>query len=119
MTDPAPSNPKKRLPYGLIGSIVLNGLLIGLVIGVTAAGPKRSAPPSGAGATPEQRLAQGVFRLSPGPERRALRRDLRQAWASTRVDREAIDQARQDLAAALIAEPFDPAAIDDAFGSSP
>ncbi|MEO0982947.1 MAG: periplasmic heavy metal sensor [Pseudomonadota bacterium] len=108
---------KTRAPIGLIISIAINGLLIGLVIGMVLAGPRtRAAPPQeGRPNPPEQQIAEGVVRAAPFGMRRELRQSLRRAWIDARPDREALDQIRLDLAAALAAEPFDRAAVDEAF----
>ncbi len=111
-----PAPPRRRLPVWLIGSIILNGLLAGLVLGMAAAGPRGGAggPPPQARA-PEELLAQGIIRAAPPRERRAIRRDLRDAWVGTRSERDALAEARRELVLAMVSDPENQSVVDAAF----
>jgi len=119
MTDPllpplpeAPAAPAARLSRGLrwllIGSLMLNLLVVGVGVGAALRF-------GGDGMMPPAARSLGFGPWSGGLERsdfRALRKayegrgqDLRSLWREERADRAA-------LVAALKAEPFDPAALD-------
>jgi len=103
----------KRAPYGLIASIAINGLLIGLVAGMwisggNSAADQRRGPPG-------DRLTQGVIERAAPDERRIVGRALGAAWRGAEAERKAEREAREAVMAAVSAEPYDEAAVEAAF----
>ena len=111
----APAN--TNLFWGLAVSIGLNLLLAGIMFGMALRpGPSDPQDP-GARGQPEQIVARTLLDGTPPSERRAVRRQLGVAWQDTAPLRRALDAARQDLSAALRAEPYDPDRTAEAFAN--
>lgn len=103
---------KSRFPYYLIASLVVNGLLIGLLAG--GALGKRNQPPPSANAG-EFQIARGINQVASPEDRRAVRQALREAFRNTRDERRALRSAREALKQAMLADPYDQAAVQAAF----
>lgn len=101
---------KPRLPIILMISLVLNGLLIGLLIGGGLS--KRSHTPPQMGA--ERALARGLERAAPEAQQTEIRQALRRAFAASRTERQILRRARQDLRRAVVADPYNGDAVDAA-----
>lgn len=101
-------------PYILIVSVILNALLIGVLIGggVAKRGGKPAGPPASASAF---EMVRSFDQALPQEDRRIVRQTFRRAYSESRAEREAIQQARQVLRAALIADPYDSQAVQNAF----
>lgn len=101
--------PSKK-PMGLIISIALNGLLIGLLAGVMlAGGPKQRGgqPGPSAGDEGDRGLARAIIGAAPENERRELRKLMGKAWESSRPDRQIIRDAQSAISNAVGADEFD------------
>ena len=105
------TEPRKNLPYWLIASLVLNGLLLGL-IGGQLLGQKRHGPPAGSA---DRHLAQNMTRIVDPAERAQLRAAFRGAYESTRAEREEVRRLRGELAGLIAAESYDEAQVREAF----
>jgi len=101
---------KPRLPIILMISLVLNGLLIGLLVGGGLSKQGQTSPQVGA----ERALVRGLERAAPEPERAEIRQAMRQAFAASRAERRLVRRARQDLRRAVVADPYDVEAVDAA-----
>lgn len=95
----------------LVVSLVLNGLLGGLLIG---GGLKQDNPPPSPDRV-ERALVRGLERSVPQEDRGAVRNALRQAYGATRTERRALRRARRDLRLALAADPYDAETVARAF----
>lgn len=107
------SNQKpSRLPHWLVGSLVVNALLVGLLIGGGLANRKhpQTRHPGG-----EYGLARGIEQAIPETERRAVRRAFRQASRGSRQQRLSMMLARGELSEILAREPYDREAVLEAF----
>lgn len=102
--------PARRFPYILVASLVVNGLLIGLLIG---SGLRQSTPPPPDRG--ERALVRGLERSVSEDQRAAVRQAFRQAYAATRSERRKLRDARRDLRQALAATPYDAEAVKAAF----
>jgi uncharacterized membrane protein len=87
--------------WALVASLGLNLIFVGLITGALAKGPPPMVVPW---------IGQYV-RALPEASRRELGRSLRESRPDWSGMREAWQGRRQALAAALTAEPFDPAAV--------
>jgi uncharacterized membrane protein len=99
-----PEAPSRRrwLSWALVASLGLNLALVGLLAGVALhGGPRRLTPPG----------LWHYARALPEAHREALGRELRARRAQWIGAREALRQNRRAMAAALTAQPFDPAAV--------
>lgn len=105
------TEPKKNSPIWLIASLVLNGLLLGL-IGGHLLGQTRQGPPSGAA---DRHLAQSMTRIVDPAERAQLRAAFKEAYESTRAEREEVRRMRGELAKLIAAESYDEADVREAF----
>lgn len=106
--DPTAAAPR-RWPWmriAFFASLGLNLVVIGLVAGLAIKGPP-GPPPGGPGMEPGLR---GYGDAMPEPFRRDLGKALRASRDDWSAPRDRIRQMRADLAAALTAEPYDPAA---------
>jgi len=96
----APAEPRRRwLRWALIGSLALNLLLVGLIAGAILRGP----PDRISGGPGLWRYAHAL----PDPYRRDLIRSVRRsrdAWSGPRTE---LRGKREELAAALRADPFE------------
>ncbi|MFO1106493.1 MAG: periplasmic heavy metal sensor [Amaricoccus sp.] len=102
MVEPRTS-PQTRMKWALIGSLGLNLALAGLILGAIVKGPPPPPPPPG-----------GLWfygRSLPEPYRGDLGRALRDNRGDWAGPREALGDQRAAFAAALTAEPYDPAAL--------
>ena len=109
-----------RTPWGLVLSVALNGLLIGLLAGVMRSGGphKRGGPPGGPEAGPaggDRGLARAIIQSAPADARPELRRAMSDAWASSADDRARVRSAQKTISDAVAAETFDQDAVLAAF----
>ncbi|WP_300379374.1 periplasmic heavy metal sensor [Henriciella sp.] len=97
----------------LVISLIANALLLGLVLGKAIGKPDKPKGPRGGGE--EFHIARAMDDVVP----EAARKDMQQAFRQTfRDSREAWDNkraAREALTEAIVADPFDPEAVDAAF----
>jgi len=104
---------------GLILSVALNGLLIGLLAAALLwGGPKhRSGPPPGGqgGPNAEAGMGRAVLSAAPQEDRAKLRRMMREAWRATRADRETIRETRTRIAEIAASGKFDEASLNAEF----
>jgi uncharacterized membrane protein len=105
MTEPTPEAPRhRRWPtILLVASLGLNLAFVGLAAGFVLRGP----PPPG---------EVGLWRYGaalPEPHRGALAAALRESRGEWMAPRRALRAQRAALAAALVAEPYNPAAVAD------
>lgn len=103
---------KRRLPAFLIGSVILNSLLIGLLIGGGLRGQGSTPPPPDRG---ESALVRSLERSLPEDERANVRDAMREAYRATRNERRTLRQARRALREALAADPYDKVIVEKAF----
>jgi uncharacterized membrane protein len=94
--------PRRWTTWALVASLALNLALLGLIGGALLKGP----PPPMPGIT-----LWHYARALPDPYRRDLGRALRETRRDWIGPREALRQQRAALAAALTAEPFEPAQV--------
>jgi len=99
--DPAPRR-TRLLKIALVVSLALNLAVAGLIAGAALKG--RPDPGGRDGLWPYSRAL-------PEPYRGDLMRSLRERRGDWIADREALGSTRAELAAALVAEPFDAAAV--------
>ena len=104
---------QSKLSFWLVGSLLVNALLVGVLIGGglhqrSAGGP----PPAASG---EMALVREMDSSLSGEDRRIVRRAMRTAFAETREQRTELRNARQNLVAVLAQEPYDSAAVRDGF----
>jgi uncharacterized membrane protein len=102
MADPA-SPGRPRLKWALLASLGLNLVFVGLLAGAVFRGP----PP------PPMPGLWHYARALPEPYRRDLGRALRESRPDWAGPREALRAQQEAMAAALTAEPFDPAAVGE------
>lgn len=97
----------------LVISLIANALLLGLVLGKAIGKPDKHKGPRGGGE--EFHIARAMDDVVP----EAARDEMQQAFRQTfRNSREAWDNkraAREALTEAIVADPFDPEAVDAAF----
>lgn len=109
-----------RPPYGLIFSIVLNGLLIGLLAGVfLSSGGKKKAEPDAAvrlGGI-DRGVGRAIIMAAPAEDREAIRTRMRKGWERAAADRAIVREAQTVIAREVGSANFDKAAIDDAFAN--
>ncbi|MEL6472867.1 MAG: periplasmic heavy metal sensor [Pseudomonadota bacterium] len=105
-----------KMPLWLIGSVLINVLLVGLILGHLLAGGQKQMP-SHAHAPPEARIAESIMRSTAPEDRRAARRAFGEVLRANRGVREERDAARRELAALIVAEPYDQAAVEAAFAT--
>lgn len=101
-----PRQPRPWIKWALIGSLGLNLAIFGLAAGAWVKGPPHMAMP-----------AAGLWhyaRSLPEPYRRDIGRAVRDSRRDWMPPRAALRAQRAELAAALTAEPFEPAAVADA-----
>lgn len=103
---------KSGRPFLLIGSLILNGLLVGLLIGggLRGQGNIPAAPDRG-----ERAMVRGLERSVDDSERAVVRDALRQAFRATRSERQTLSQARRALREAIVADPYDATSVERAF----
>ena len=102
-------------PWGLVISLAINGLLIGLLAGVMLSGGPgyRGGPPGGppgsemvgAGGV-DRGLGRAILQAAPSEDRLRIRRIMRDAWPATEADRKLIREAQQAIAKGIAADPF-------------
>lgn len=100
MAHPIPPG-RPRLKWALVASLGLNLIFVGLLAGAVFRGPP---PPPIPG-------LWHYARALPDPYRRDLSRALRDSRRDWIGPRDALRAQQQAMAAALTAEPFDPAAV--------
>lgn len=115
MSDETPA----KASNGLIISVALNGLLIGLLAAALLwGGPKhRGGPPAGGqgGPSGEAGMGRAVISAAPQEDRARLRRMMRQAWTASRTDREIIRETRARIAEITASGEFDEASLNAEF----
>lgn len=99
------------LPIILIISLVLNGLLVGLLIGGGLRQDQPPPPPDRG----ERALVRGLERSVAEEDRSAVRGALREAFRKTRGERQKLQEARRELRIALAADPYDASDVAKAF----
>ncbi|MEE9381316.1 MAG: periplasmic heavy metal sensor [Hyphomonadaceae bacterium] len=100
---------KRGTAVWLIGSFILNALLIGLMIGMFLASPKGRGgqpPPQGGLQVSEEQLARSVVQAAPPAERRAVRQRMVQAWRGAEAERETLATTGRAVVQAMQAEPY-------------
>lgn len=102
----------RTLLIGLVLSIGLNLLLIGGIVGnalrPTPPPPPTPGPSAGpGGGGPERLIARALIAETPEADRRAVRQELRQSWRDTASLRRKVDQARNEVVAAMVSDPYD------------
>ncbi len=114
----------RKTPYGLIVSIALNGLLVGLLAGVLlAGGPRGKGGPSGHGPGPggpggmERSMARAILQSAPQADRAKIRRTLGDAWKSTESDRRVIRDSQRIIAEQVRSDTFDSDDVAAAFAA--
>ena len=95
----------KTVKLAFLGSLVLNVLLLGVILGQVPRGLE-SMPP-----TRQQRMDDSLKKL-PEPTQARLREKFSQIRAAGDPLRQQIDQARAETLRLLSADPFDEAAYD-------
>ena len=111
------AEPKSGPAIWLIGSFVLNALLIGLMLGMFLAAPKGRPKPSPNIQISEEALARSIVAAAPQQDRRHVRRTLVRAWQSASEERQKLAEASQEVGLAIRADPYDPAALETALGN--
>ena len=108
--------PMSRSTVFLIISLIANALLVGFVLG-GGLGAKQGGERADRGPNvgQEMGLARSIERSLPKAEREEVRQAFRKAFSETRPQRRAIVRARRELVRLIRSEPYDQAAIDDAF----
>ena len=115
------SETPRKTPYGLIVSVALNGLLVGLLAGVLLSGgphkrggPNGPGPAGGVGAV-EHGMARAILQSAPRADRAQIRRTMGDAWRGTAAERQKIRDAQRTIAQAIDAETFNRDAVMAAF----
>ena len=103
--------PSRRFSIILTLSLVVNGLLVGLLIGGGLRQERTPPPPDGG----ERALVRALESSVKEADRSSVRNALRIAYASTRAERLQLRQARRDLRLALAADPYNVDAVVEAF----
>lgn len=104
--------PRPSLPVLLIVSLMANMLLVGLIAGSALARRDAPDPPS---AHAQIRLPEGMQQSASPEDRRAVRRAFTRAWMAARPLRAEQRAARRAVGEAILAEPYDAAALETAF----
>lgn len=102
---PDPRRPRRWRSWLLVASLGLNLAVLGVVAGAILRGPPDRAMTGPA--------LSHYARALPDPFRDELRRALRESRADWAPTRDALRDQRQALAAALEADPYDPARVTD------
>lgn len=117
MADPASKSASFPSWLGWV-SLLGNLLLVGVIAGHLLAGglrpPEHRPPPQSRAPDADRALAEAIVSAVPEGERRAVRRELMQAWRAAGSEREALNAARRAVSAALVSEPFDRRAVEEA-----
>ena len=95
----------KTVKLAILGSLVLNVLLLGVILGQVPRGLEGTPP------TRQQRMEDSLKKL-PEPTQARLREKFSQIRAAGDPLRQQIDQARAETLRLLSADPFDEAAYD-------
>lgn len=107
---------QKRWPLFLGVSILINMLLLGFVLGGQLA--ERSSPPREVTVSPTvMTMVRHVVQMAPATDRPALREAFRDTFRRAGPERRGIRQARRRLSQALLSEPYDAAAVDEALAN--
>lgn len=102
------SDTPRRWPLWLIGSLMANMILVGLLSGLLMqAGPKGTPD-----RPPRERISWGD---RDDGSRQAMRRVFKEAFKASAEERTARVESRRQLAEAVIAEPYDADAVREAF----
>ncbi len=113
--DPAAAPGRRRwLAPALVVSLGVNLAVLGFVAGLALHGPPKDGPRGGPSSD------GGLWRYGadlPEPYRDALMRALRESRGDWGAERTRWRGQREAVAAALVAEPFDPAAVAAALGA--
>ena len=119
------SETPRKTPYGLIVSVALNGLLIGLLAGVMLAGgphgrggsPGGGPGPDGGPGSIDLGMARAILQSAPSADRAQIRRTMGDAWRSTAPQRRTIREAQRTISEQIRSESFDKDVIAAAFES--
>ena len=107
------SEPKsQRWTWLLVGSLMANALLVGLLIGGGLARQHQGPGPEPRG---EMAMARSIDRVVPDAQRAAVRGALRRAFSETRAERRDLRLARDELARQLANDTYDRDAVVAAF----
>lgn len=106
-----PATGSRRMKYVLIGSLALNLLFIGAVVGM---GFKKHH--HGPGGGPHFGL-MGLTRVLPEERRKEVEEILKKEYAAMRPAMEELHKARHEAADRLAAEPFDRAGLERAIAA--
>ncbi|MEM0984617.1 MAG: periplasmic heavy metal sensor [Pseudomonadota bacterium] len=103
----------------LTGSLMANTLFVGLFLGQWVSGPTGSPEPRGRerGPPPQARIAEQLIRAAPAERRTEIRQAFRNAIGEVRPQFAARHEARAELRAAMVADPFDPERLEAAFAA--
>ncbi|WP_321490338.1 periplasmic heavy metal sensor [uncultured Hyphomonas sp.] len=104
------SDTPRRWPFWLIVSLMANMILVGLLAGfLVQAGPK--GKPDG---PPRERITWGD---RDDPNRDAIRQVFKEAFKASGEERMARVESRRQLAEAVLADPYNPDAVREAFSN--
>lgn len=105
------------LSYVLIGSLVANAILVGVVVGRLLS-PAAPAEPTVQMQLerygPTSDVVNAAWEQLPEGDRAQLRKQLRGSWDAMRGERQRLREAGQHVYDAALAEPFDEAKLRDA-----
>lgn len=102
------------LLLGLIISLIVNALFVGLIVGGMLGKPRHGHGGPGRG-NPDFAIARGIQSVVPESERDEIRSAFRAAFMESRELIGKKREAQSRLSEALVATPFDKAAVDEAF----
>lgn len=104
---------------GLIISVALNGLLVGLLAAALLwGGPKHRGAAGGPppeGAVGDAAMARAVIQSAPSADRAKLRRLMREAWEDTRADRMLMRETRNAIAERVASGDYEEAQLNAEF----
>jgi uncharacterized membrane protein len=110
MTDLPPPAKKPWMKYLLIGSLAVNLLIVGLVIGVKVSGHTAKTDPL-VGASGLRAFMHAL----PDNKRDEVRAYFRTNRSQIRANGDALHEAMRDIREAIIAQPFNPDVLNRAF----
>ncbi len=105
------------LKSALVGSLMLNMLLVGVIVGGALRGHQEQAARQDAGIRPIGRLRAAADQLTP-ENRRAYRQTMLRAWREIAPLARISQKSRREAAVAFSASSFNPAAVASAMARS-
>ncbi|MEM7766420.1 MAG: periplasmic heavy metal sensor [Pseudomonadota bacterium] len=120
-SDPSTDRNSNQINWTLTVSLMVNTLLVGLFLGQVPSGGgmggKGDGDRAAEGPPPraETRIAEGVLASVPADQRAEIRSVFREAMRDARPQFSDRRQARRELRAAMVADPFDSERLADAF----